>query len=290
MPRWCWVRAGERLRPDAGRLDVAPEGLADRLSCAGEQPVGAIPKPDICASQVFNRPDHPLEVIKVELPARRQRDAAGFVLRAYPSGGLGAGRRTSSSSRPANGMRSAPAIALIWPAGGSEPCRTRPTRLVPCGSRRAFGRIQGDDQQDRTRGGEPDRRDPGAAGRRLRSDPCRPHLRAEGGGPRARRRPNSRSGATPRRAIGGSRCSAGPITLRDHPGRVSRPESGSSCRPRPTRISVRPFGSRQVSSSSSRAGSGAARSARLPGIRSAFRSDPRQRSDGLPLSRRPGRS
>ena len=47
------------------------EGERDRLSRASEQPVWRDPETGYLRKQVFNRPDHPLEIVKVELPARQ---------------------------------------------------------------------------------------------------------------------------------------------------------------------------------------------------------------------------
>jgi len=54
----------------AGLL-LRAEGQA-RLFRAGEQPVWRDPKTGYLRKQVFSRPDHPLEIIEVELPARQQ--------------------------------------------------------------------------------------------------------------------------------------------------------------------------------------------------------------------------
>lgn len=53
-------------------LMLRAEGQGDRLSRAGEQPVWRDPETGYLRTQVFNRPDHPLEIIKVELPARQR--------------------------------------------------------------------------------------------------------------------------------------------------------------------------------------------------------------------------
>jgi transcriptional regulator with XRE-family HTH domain len=53
-------------------LMLRAEGEGDRLSRANEQPVWRDPATGYLRTQVFNRPDHPLEIIKVELPARQR--------------------------------------------------------------------------------------------------------------------------------------------------------------------------------------------------------------------------
>jgi transcriptional regulator with XRE-family HTH domain len=53
-------------------LMLRAEGQGDRLSKASEQPVWRDPETGYLRTQVFNRPDHPLEVIRVELPARQR--------------------------------------------------------------------------------------------------------------------------------------------------------------------------------------------------------------------------
>ncbi len=52
-------------------LMLRAEGERDRLSRASEQPVWRDPETGYLRKQVFNRPDHPLEIVKVELPARQ---------------------------------------------------------------------------------------------------------------------------------------------------------------------------------------------------------------------------
>ena len=52
----------------AGLL-VRAEGEGDRMSRAAEQPIWRDPGTGYLRRQVFNRPDHPLELVKVEMPA-----------------------------------------------------------------------------------------------------------------------------------------------------------------------------------------------------------------------------
>src|ERR1700683_1281808 len=52
----------------AGLL-LRAEGEGERLSRAGEQPVWRDPETGYLRKQVFCRPDHPLEIVEVELPA-----------------------------------------------------------------------------------------------------------------------------------------------------------------------------------------------------------------------------
>lgn len=53
-------------------LMLRAEGQGDRLSRAAEQPVWRDPETGYLRRQVFNRPDHPLEIVKVELPAGKR--------------------------------------------------------------------------------------------------------------------------------------------------------------------------------------------------------------------------
>jgi len=53
-------------------LMLRAEGQGDRLSKASEQPVWRDPETGYLRTQVFNRPDHPIEIIRVELPARQR--------------------------------------------------------------------------------------------------------------------------------------------------------------------------------------------------------------------------
>src|SRR5689334_22970079 len=55
----------------AGLL-LRAEGDGKRLSRAGEQPIWRDPETGYVRKQVFSRPDHPVEIVEVELPARRQ--------------------------------------------------------------------------------------------------------------------------------------------------------------------------------------------------------------------------
>src|SRR5271170_6903238 len=52
----------------AGLL-LRAEGAGDRLSRAADQPVWRDPGAGYLRRQLFTRPDHPLELIRVELPA-----------------------------------------------------------------------------------------------------------------------------------------------------------------------------------------------------------------------------
>ena len=53
-------------------LMLRAEGQGDRLSKAAEQPVWRDPETGYLRRQVFNRPDHPIEIIKVEMPAKQR--------------------------------------------------------------------------------------------------------------------------------------------------------------------------------------------------------------------------
>ena len=53
-------------------LMLRAEGQGDRLSRASEQPVWRDPETGYLRTQVFNRPDHPVEIIRVEMPARQR--------------------------------------------------------------------------------------------------------------------------------------------------------------------------------------------------------------------------
>ena len=53
-------------------LMLRAEGQGERLSRASEQPVWRDPETGYLRKQVFNRPDHPLEIIRMELPPRQR--------------------------------------------------------------------------------------------------------------------------------------------------------------------------------------------------------------------------
>jgi len=55
----------------AGLL-LRAEGEGDRLSRAADQPVWRDPDTGYLRRQVFSRPDHPLEIVQVELPAGKR--------------------------------------------------------------------------------------------------------------------------------------------------------------------------------------------------------------------------
>lgn len=55
----------------AGLL-VRAEGGEERLSRAGEQQVWSDPKTGYVRRQVFVRPDHPLEIVRIELPSKQR--------------------------------------------------------------------------------------------------------------------------------------------------------------------------------------------------------------------------
>ena len=53
-------------------LMLRAESERGRLSRAGEQPVWRDPETGYVRKQVFSRPDHPVELVRVELPARQR--------------------------------------------------------------------------------------------------------------------------------------------------------------------------------------------------------------------------
>jgi transcriptional regulator with XRE-family HTH domain len=53
-------------------LMLRAEGQGERLSRAGDQPVWRDPETGYLRQQVFSRPDHPIEIIRVELPPRQR--------------------------------------------------------------------------------------------------------------------------------------------------------------------------------------------------------------------------
>jgi transcriptional regulator with XRE-family HTH domain len=53
-------------------LMLRAEGQGERISRAAEQPVWRDPETGYVRRQVFSRPDHPVELVRVELPARQR--------------------------------------------------------------------------------------------------------------------------------------------------------------------------------------------------------------------------
>jgi transcriptional regulator with XRE-family HTH domain len=53
-------------------LMLRAEGQGERLSRAAQQPVWRDPETGYLRKQVFSRPDHPVELVRVELPAKQR--------------------------------------------------------------------------------------------------------------------------------------------------------------------------------------------------------------------------
>jgi len=53
-------------------LMLRAEGRGERVSRAAEQPVWRDPETGYLRKQVFSRPDHPVELVRVELPAKQR--------------------------------------------------------------------------------------------------------------------------------------------------------------------------------------------------------------------------
>jgi transcriptional regulator with XRE-family HTH domain len=53
-------------------LMLRAEGQGERLSRAADQPVWRDPETGYLRKQVFSRPDHPIEIIRVEMPAKQR--------------------------------------------------------------------------------------------------------------------------------------------------------------------------------------------------------------------------
>ena len=53
-------------------LMLRAEGQGERLTRSSDQPIWRDPETGYLRKQVFNRPDHPLEIIQVELPAGKR--------------------------------------------------------------------------------------------------------------------------------------------------------------------------------------------------------------------------
>jgi transcriptional regulator with XRE-family HTH domain len=53
-------------------LMLRAEDQGDRLSRAADQPVWRDPETGYLRKQVFSRPDHPVEIVRVEMPARQR--------------------------------------------------------------------------------------------------------------------------------------------------------------------------------------------------------------------------
>lgn len=52
-------------------LMLRAEGQGERVSRAADQPIWRDPETGYLRRQVFNRPDNPIEIVKVEMPARQ---------------------------------------------------------------------------------------------------------------------------------------------------------------------------------------------------------------------------
>jgi transcriptional regulator with XRE-family HTH domain len=65
------VRLASAFELTLAGLMLRAEVHGGRLSRAGEQPVWRDPETGYVRRQVFSRPDHPLEIVRVELPPRQ---------------------------------------------------------------------------------------------------------------------------------------------------------------------------------------------------------------------------
>jgi transcriptional regulator with XRE-family HTH domain len=63
------VRLADAFGLTFAGLMLRVEGAPDRLSRAADQPVWRDPETGYLRQQVFSRPDHPLEIVKVAMPA-----------------------------------------------------------------------------------------------------------------------------------------------------------------------------------------------------------------------------
>jgi transcriptional regulator with XRE-family HTH domain len=63
------VRLSTALGLTMAGLMLRAEGQGDRLSRAADQPVWRDPESGYVRRQVFSRPDHPVELVEVEMPA-----------------------------------------------------------------------------------------------------------------------------------------------------------------------------------------------------------------------------
>src|SRR6201985_1201623 len=66
------VRLASAFALTLAGLMLRAEGQGERLSRAAEQPVWRDPETGYVRKQVFSRPDHPVELIRVELPAKQR--------------------------------------------------------------------------------------------------------------------------------------------------------------------------------------------------------------------------
>ena len=128
-------------------LMLRAEGQGERLSRAAEQPVWRDPETGYVRKQVFSRPDHPVEIIRVEMPARQRVTLPASSYTHIRQLRLGAGghsrhhrrrraararrRRLSRTSvrrrtRPSPTRPTRPA-PMSWRLPGAEPCRPEST-------------------------------------------------------------------------------------------------------------------------------------------------------------------
>jgi transcriptional regulator with XRE-family HTH domain len=65
------VRLASAFELTLAGLMLRAEGHGERLTRASEQPIWRDPETGYVRKQVFSRPDHPVEIVRVELPARQ---------------------------------------------------------------------------------------------------------------------------------------------------------------------------------------------------------------------------
>ena len=66
------VRLAAAFNLTLAGLMLRAEGQGQRLARAADQPVWRDPETGYQRKQVFSRPDHPLEIVQVELPERKR--------------------------------------------------------------------------------------------------------------------------------------------------------------------------------------------------------------------------
>ncbi len=102
------------------------EGQGERLSRAAAQPVWRDPETGYLRRQVFSRPDHPVELVRVELPAKQSVTLPASSYAHIRQAGLECRAAASSSPRAACATCSPPAIASASARRRTPPLPTRP--------------------------------------------------------------------------------------------------------------------------------------------------------------------
>ena len=106
-------------------LMLRAEGQGERLSRAADQPVWRDPETGYLRKQVFSRPDHPVEIVRVELPPRQRVTLPASSYAHIRQARLGADAAASSSPKAGERHVLGPGDCLGFRPAGRHDLRQR---------------------------------------------------------------------------------------------------------------------------------------------------------------------